>query len=188
MSPRVAVVSAENRFLRWADRREVHAHQLPHRSVYVMLVNRRGELLLQKRHPEKLTFPGYWDISCAGHVEEPDYPGGPDEDLDRVYEAVARRELFEELGVSPEIRLIGHFGPEPGIHYEHLHLYVAEHEGPFVCQPDEVSEVRFVTSAAFENMVREDQKNICPGLVWFVEWARSTGDLFAGQPAAYRSA
>jgi isopentenyldiphosphate isomerase len=183
VAPRIAVVSAENRFLRWADRREVHALQLPHRSIQVLLVNHRGELLIQKRHKDKLTFPGFWDVSCAGHVEEPDYTRGPDEDLDSVYEAVARRELFEELGVRPDrLQMLGRFGPEPGIHYEHLHLYRAEHEGPFVCQEDEVEEVRFVTQTVFECMAREDRKNICPSLAWFVEWARSRGDLFAEQP------
>jgi isopentenyldiphosphate isomerase len=172
VAPRIAVVSGDNRFLRWADRREVHEKQLPHRTIQVLLYNAAGELLLQRRHREKLTHPGFWDLSCAGHVEEPDYTAGPDDDLDRVYEAVARRELFEELGVRPEITLLGHFPPEPGVHYEHAHLFRAEHEGPFVCQPDEVEEVRFVSPAAFDEMVREAREPIVPSLIWFVEWTR----------------
>lgn len=175
MAPRIAVVSNDNRFLRFADRREIHEGNLPHRSVQVLLWNRSGELLIQRRHPEKLTFPDHWDLSCAGHVDETDYVAGPDDDLDRVYDDVARRELFEELGVRPEITLLAHFAPEPGVHYEHLHLYRAEHEGPFVCQPDEVSEVRFVSAAAFDAMVREAREKIVPSLIWFVDWARKTG-------------
>ena len=180
MAPRIAVVSATNRFLRWADRREVHAAELPHRSIQVLLVNARGELLIQRRHRDKLTFPGFWDISCAGHVEEPDYVAGPDDDLDRVYEEVARRELFEELGVRPAITLLGRFAPEPGIHYEHTHLFRAEHEGPFACQEDEVEEVRFVGAAAFDAMVREGgegRDRTTPALAWFVAWARRGGHL-----------
>lgn len=172
MAPRIAVVSSDNRFLRWADRREVHDKKLPHRSVQVMLHNAKGDLLIQRRHREKLTFPSFWDISCAGHVEEPDYTAGPDEDLDRVYESVARRELFEELGVRVEVTLLGRFPPEPGVHYEQTHLYRAEHEGPFVCQEDEVEEVRFVSPAAFDAMVRDGRERVTPSLVWFVRWWR----------------
>lgn len=178
MAPRVAVVSEQNRFLRWADRREVHADRLPHRSVQIMLFNQAGELLLQRRHRDKLTFPGFWDTSCAGHVEEPDYPAGPDDDLDAVYEAVAHRELFEELGVRSDLTLLGRFGPEPGVHYEHLHLYRASHEGPFTIQEDEVEEVRFVTPEAFDAMVSEGREKVVPALVWFTSWVRTRAGLF----------
>lgn len=184
MAPRIAVVSDENRFLRWADRREVHAHRLPHRSIQAFVFNAAGELLIQRRHEGKLTFPGFWDISCAGHVEETDHAHGrdgdidPDADLDRVYEAVARREIEEELGVRVDVTLLGRFGPEPGVHYEHVHLYRAEHEGPFTCQPDEVAEVRFVGPAAFDTMVREGREPVVPALVWFVAWARTRVGLF----------
>ena len=175
MAPRIAVVSLDNRFLRFTDRREVHANRLPHRSVQVLLFNRAGELLIQRRHPDKLTFPDHWDLSCAGHVEEPDYLAGPDDDLDRVYENVARREIEEELGVRTDVTLLGHFGPEPGVHYEHLHLFRAEHEGPFTCQPDEVSEVRFVSPAALDAMRAAGDEKIVPALFWFVAWARKNG-------------
>ena len=177
MAPRIAVVSSDNRFLRWTDRREVHANRLPHRSVGVMLHNASGDLLIQRRHREKLTFPGYWDISCAGHVEEPDYTAGPDDDLDRVYESVARRELFEELGVQVEVKRLGRFPPEPGVHYEQTHLFRAEHEGPFRLQEDEVEEARFVSFETFESMVRKTEEKITPSLIWFVRWARANAKV-----------
>ena len=53
-------MSEQNRFLRWADRREVHAKELPHRSIEAFLLNAAGELLIQRRHREKLTFPSFW--------------------------------------------------------------------------------------------------------------------------------
>lgn len=179
VAPRIVVVDSNNRFLRWADRREVHAHQLPHRSIQVLLFNAAGDLLIQRRHRDKLTLPGYWDVSCAGHVEEPDYTAGPDDDLDAVYEAVARRELEEELGVRVDVTRLGRFGPEPGVHYEQTHLFRARHEGPFTCQPDEVEEVRFVAPAAFDAMVSEGREKLGPSLVWFVGWTRAHLRLFA---------
>jgi 8-oxo-dGTP pyrophosphatase MutT (NUDIX family) len=95
-----------------------------------------------------------------------------------VYEAVARREIEEELGVRVAVTLLGRFGPQPGVHYEHLHLYRTEHEGPFTCQPDEVEEVRFVGPAAFDRMVSEGREEIVPALVWFVAWIRNRLGLF----------
>ncbi|MBK8254129.1 MAG: NUDIX domain-containing protein [Polyangiaceae bacterium] len=176
--PRVAVVTADNRFLRWADRREVHSFALPHRSVHVLIFNDAGDLLIQRRHTDKLTFGGYWDLSCAGHVEEPDYISGPDDFLDRVYLSVAERELKEELGVSAQLQFLGEFGPEPNVHYECLRLYSGVHNGPFVIQEDEVLEVRFVSPAAFNALSADPNNPLVPGLVWFVAWIRKHTGLF----------
>ena len=48
-------------------------------------------LLIQKRSQDKDNFPGYCDISSAGHLD-----AGDD------YEAAAYRELYEELGIRAE--------------------------------------------------------------------------------------
>ena len=44
--------------------------------------------MLQQRSPKKDTFPGRWDVSCAGHLS------GTDESVE-----TAVRELEEELGL-----------------------------------------------------------------------------------------
>ena len=44
MSERIAVVDENNRFLRWAERGEVHAEQLPHRSIQIALFDSQGRL------------------------------------------------------------------------------------------------------------------------------------------------
>jgi isopentenyldiphosphate isomerase len=149
MSGRIAVVdAATNRFVRWEERRTIHEQQLVHRSIHVLVFDRADRLLVQRRHAQKQTYPRYWDTSCAGHVEESDYTaGGPDADLDRVYEDVARRELHEELGIVVPVAPIARIGPIAGVHYEWIALYRAISDGPFVLQPDEVEEIRFVTRA-----------------------------------------
>ena len=144
LQPPVAVVDLKNHFVRWEDRRVVHRDKLFHRSIHVLLLDRSGRLVLQRRHRDKLTFPGHWDLSCSGHVEEIDYPAGPDERLDEVYAATARREVGEELGVAPALAFAGAYPPEPGVHYEHIHLFRGVCDGPFVLQTEEVAEVRHV--------------------------------------------
>jgi isopentenyldiphosphate isomerase len=172
LAGRVAVVDAENRFVRWEDRRVVHAERLPHRTIHVMLFDGAGKrLLVQRRHRAKLTHAGHWDLSCAGHVEEEDHRADPDADLDGVYEACARRELREELGVDVSVlEPLGHFAPEPGVHYEAIRLLRAHHDGPFVAQPDEVEELRFVLPAELEPLAPKTET-----LVFFARLARERG-------------
>lgn len=47
---------------------EVYKKGLWHRSVHIWIINDHKELLVQKRNPNKKTFPNLWAISSAGHV------------------------------------------------------------------------------------------------------------------------
>ena len=49
------------------SRLKVHRDGDWHKTVHIWLMNTRRELLVQQRAAGKETFPGYWDISCAGH-------------------------------------------------------------------------------------------------------------------------
>jgi isopentenyl-diphosphate delta-isomerase len=71
-----------------ASRNDAHRNGLWHKTVHVWIVNNKGNLLLQKRSIYKETFPGFWDISCAGHI-----------DAGESSLEAAIRELREELGV-----------------------------------------------------------------------------------------
>src|SRR5262245_52315681 len=106
MAGRIAVVDDADRFVRWEVRPRIHELQLLHRSVHVLVFTSGGRLVLQRRHRQKQTHPRHWDISCTGHVEESDYFDGPDESLDEVYAATARREAQEELGVGVDLEFL----------------------------------------------------------------------------------
>ncbi len=166
---RIAVVDGENRFVRWEDRRTIHEQALIHRSIHVLLFDCAGRLLIQRRHASKQTYPGYWDVSCAGHVEESDYLGGPDDRLDEVYAAVAAREVDEELGVSPVLERLGSFGPEPGVHYEQIQLFRGISHGPFALQADEVEEHRMLDPQAWPEFLAGSEL-ITHTLRWWFGW------------------
>lgn len=177
MPGRIAVVDAENRFLRWEERRRVHEERLVHRSIYALVFDQAGRLLIQLRHRDKQTFPSTWDVSCAGHVEESDYPGGPDEAVDAVYREVAARELEEELGIPATTPLdeLGHVPPIDGVHYEQIRLFRVTANGPFALQEEEVEEVRFVTPSELEAL---DQAGLplTNALRYFTGWLRARGE------------
>ncbi len=68
---------------------EVHRGGDWHRAVHVWIVNSKGELLIQKRAPQKDNHPNMWDIPSAGHVSAGETPA-----------ICAERETEEELGLT----------------------------------------------------------------------------------------
>lgn len=170
MAGRIAVVDGPNRFVRWESRKVIHEQQLIHRSVHVLLYDRAGRLLVQRRHHSKQTYPEYWEC-CAGHVEESDYhpQAGPDHDLDSVYAAVAAREVTEELGVTIALERLGRFPPEPGIHYEQVQLFRGVSDGPFALQADEVSAYRLLAAPELARFLVGGEP-ITQALRWWLEW------------------
>jgi isopentenyldiphosphate isomerase len=175
--PQVAVVTADDRFVRWEDRRVVHRDQLVHRSVHIALFDGAGRLVIQRRHRGKLTYPGHWDLSASGHVEASDYPDPtrPDDDLDALYQRVAERELLEELGVTTALRRLGRFPPEPGVHYERIHLFAGASDGPFALQADEVEELLRVAKEELLARMADPDWPHTKVLAWFVAWAGAHG-------------
>lgn len=67
-------------------RSRCHAEGLLHRTVYVLLRDASGRVLLSRRSPRKAVAPGLWDLSVAEHVS----PG-------ETYEQAACRGALEEL-------------------------------------------------------------------------------------------
>ena len=51
------------------SREEIYRKGLWHRSSHIWIINDDKELLVQKRNPNKKTFPNLWAISVAGHVD-----------------------------------------------------------------------------------------------------------------------
>ncbi len=181
MAGRIAVVDEQNRFLRWEERRRIHEERLVHRSIYAFVFEGARELddrlLIQLRHRDKQTFPSHWDLSCAGHVEESDYPDPtqPDANLDAVYREVAARELEEELGVTGELVELAHLPPRTDVHYEQIRIYRTTAPGPFQLQAEEVEEVRFVTRAQLRAMDAAGEP-ITTALRHFSAWLIERGE------------
>ncbi|MBP1155681.1 MULTISPECIES: NUDIX domain-containing protein [unclassified Paenibacillus] len=88
-----------------ATRSEAHAKGLWHQTFQCWIWDNaegEGALLFQERHPDKDTFPGLLDISCAGHL----IAGERAEDgVRELEEELGLRVPFEELipcGIFPE--------------------------------------------------------------------------------------
>ncbi len=134
MAEMIEVVDPEGRVLGLRPRGEVHGNpELLHRVVHLIVVNSKGEILLQKRSMDKDVAPGRWDTSVGGHIA----PG-------EALEEALKRETLEELGFVPEnVRFLYKYIHRNPYESELVYTFETLYEGPFNYNRQEVSEVRF---------------------------------------------
>ncbi|MBV9643812.1 MAG: ribosomal RNA small subunit methyltransferase A [Verrucomicrobia bacterium] len=116
----LTVVDKSDKPLMPMPRATIHRENLLHRAVHILLLNNRGELLLQKRSHRKDRFPRCWDSSAAGHV-----------DANESYRECAMRELQEETGVTATLAKIGKVPASEATDYEFIEIFAGIHDGPF---------------------------------------------------------
>jgi isopentenyldiphosphate isomerase len=138
---RFDIVDDDDRVIGTALRSECHGNPaLVHRAAHVLVFNRAGELLLQKRSPHKDIQPGRWDTSVGGHLD----PG-------ESYLEAAIREMGEELGVSGlPLTFLYASRIRNDVESENIATYLTCHEGPFVFSRHEIDAVRFWTSTEID--------------------------------------
>lgn len=148
------IVDENDREIGAADRQEVHENNLRHRAVHILIFNRAGELLLQKRSPWKDRHPLLWDSSAAGHVEG-----------NEQYDQTAARELDEELGITVQLRFIGKLPASEKTGHEFIGVYAGEHDGPLHYPSQEISAVEFFPVEIVERWVSNKPGDFAPGFL-----------------------
>ncbi len=120
--------------LRVVTRAQMRAERLRHRSVFIVVVNDDGQLLVHRRALTKDVWPGGWDI-CVGGVAE----------VGEQWLMAAERELSEELGITGyDMTLLGTGA------YEDLEVklvaacYLMCCNGPFSFADGEIIEAHWV--------------------------------------------
>jgi 16S rRNA (adenine1518-N6/adenine1519-N6)-dimethyltransferase len=113
------VVDENDSVIRQEMRGIVHAEKLWHRAVHVVLLNKRGEIFLQKRSRLKDAHPGTWDTSASGHLD-----AGED------YQTAASRELEEELGQQgAELKRVATIGACAATGWEFVEFFESRQTG-----------------------------------------------------------
>ena len=132
------LVDADNRVIGTVARARAHGDpSLRHRAVHVMVYDRRGALLLQKRAAAKDIQPGKWDTSVGGHLA-----------VGESYPSAAVRETREELGlvIGPDdLEPLHEYVGSSAVETEHVRSFRVRSEGPFAAPPEEIEELRFWT-------------------------------------------
>jgi isopentenyldiphosphate isomerase len=141
-------------------RQEMRARRLPHRSVYILVFNKRNELFVHLRTPTKDVFPSYWDVAVGGVLA-----------AGESFEDGARREGREELGVDLKVVSLFPFRYQDATTVLQAVVYGAQHDGPFSLQPEEIVRGEFVSMADLNSIIAHAQ--FCPdGLAVLTEYQR----------------
>ena len=149
------VVDERNQVLRQASRHEVHTNQWRHRAVHIFVTNKAGELFLQKRSRWKDKHPSRWDSSAAGHLN-----AGED------YQETALREIREELGIEvTHVDLAAKIDACAMTGWEFVHLFRAEHEGPFRLPPAEIETGAFFPMEVVREWIARRPEDFAPGFL-----------------------
>lgn len=90
MEELVVLVDEKNQPIATAPKNLVHHNHTPlHRGFSVFVFNPKGELLLQQRSKNKITWPQVWSNSCCGH------PLPSESNIEAI-----KRRLKYELGIN----------------------------------------------------------------------------------------
>jgi len=142
----IHVVDDDSRILGPIARGLCHGNPaLIHRAVHVLVLNKAGRLLLQKRSKWVDSHPGKWDTSVGGHVG-----------FGQSYLEAALREIEEEIGIPA-----GNIEPLYSLRFrnaqesENICTYLLKHDGPFQPHPDEVEELRFWSRVEIESALKQ---------------------------------
>jgi 16S rRNA (adenine1518-N6/adenine1519-N6)-dimethyltransferase len=161
----LAVVDENDRPLAPRDRATIHRENLLHRAVHVLLLNRHGELLLQKRSYRKDRFPGRWDSSASGHV-----------DAGESYRHCAARELQEEIGVTAPLVELAKVPASAATGHEFIEVFGGIHDGPFHWNLHEIDTGGFFPIKLVDEWVAARPVDFASG---FVECFRSVKPALA---------
>jgi len=137
MQEMLILVDREDRPIGSGTKLHVHQSGALHRAFSILIFDRLGKLLLQRRALDKYHSAGLWSNSCCGHPR-------PGEDTD----AAAHRRLQEEMGFDCGLRkvlaLIYHASLSGGlIEHEYDHVYLGRFDGDPNPDPQEALDWRW---------------------------------------------
>src|SRR5256885_10795892 len=113
-----SIVDEFDRVIGSSPRSQVHANNLLHRAVHVLVFNSAGEVFLQLRSRWKDRHPLVWDSSAAGHAN-----------AGEEYDQTASRELCEELGIDIPLEKVAKLSASKRTGYEFICLYRGSYRG-----------------------------------------------------------
>ena len=196
MSEAVILVDENDSAIGSASKVSAHYQAgLLHRAFSVLMFDREGRLLLQKRADDKVTFPGVWANSCCSH------PLSSDTESELIdasgVKRAAIRKLHQELGISPDDLSLDDFHFVTKMMYsarmnadwierEIDHILVIQADVDIKMNQNEVSEIKWVSKQELYQILAGDIDiggEIAP---WFrciaervmtEEWWDSVGNL-----------
>ena len=157
------VVDEDDNVIGKASREDCHSNRkLIHRSVYVFVLNNKGEIFIQKRSMKKDLYPGFYTASATGHV-----------DYGENYDEAAERELREELGIEAPLRRLGRVKSFSETEREISMIYVCRYDGPIRFNRKEISEGFYMSMEDIKRSLKTEEKKFAYGFkIAFQEFSK----------------
>ena len=146
----VVQVDENDNDIKFVPKLEAHFSGVLHRAVSVLIFDRNGKWMLQKRANDKYHSSGLWSNTCCSHPF-------PNEDV----KVAAERRLHEEMGISCSLvkRYSFQYKAEFDnglIEHELDHVFVGITDDVPNPNPEEVSEWRMISTAELEKELRDN--------------------------------
>jgi isopentenyl-diphosphate delta-isomerase len=138
MNEMLILVDPHDRQIGVEEKMKAHREGKLHRAFSVFVFNEKGEMLLQKRAPQKYHSGGLWTNACCSHPR----PG-------EAIEQAATRRLNEEMGFVCELKKTFHFIYKAEldgglIEHEFDHVFIGNYNGKVCPNIDEVADYRWL--------------------------------------------
>jgi 16S rRNA (adenine1518-N6/adenine1519-N6)-dimethyltransferase len=137
-----------------APRTQVHANNLLHRAVHILIFNPKGEVFLQLRSRWKDRHPMMWDSSAAGHVS-----------VGETYDQTAGRELEEELGIATPLEKVAKLPASERTGFEFICLYRGMYDGEMNLNRAEIEAGRYFPADLVDAWMKSRPNEFAPGFV-----------------------
>ena len=121
---------------------------MKYRVALIIVQNSKGEFYMHQRAPHKWPYPNLYSFGAGGKIEQAETP-----------EQGAKRELREELGITPDLKFLYKYFFEDDQVRHWMYIFYAKYEGPF--EPcNEFQWTGWMTKAEVDKLY--SQNNLCP--------------------------
>jgi isopentenyl-diphosphate delta-isomerase len=153
----VVLVDESDNELGTMEKIEAHKKGLLHRAYSILIFNKKGELLIQKRASGKYHCGGLWTNTVCSHPR-----------IDESYEGGAHRRLKEEMGFDCPLKkkycFIYKKKFDNGLtEHEYDCVFEGIHNGKIVSNPAEIEEVRWIEIEDLKIRIKKNPKG-------YTEW------------------
>jgi len=130
-----------------APRSVCHSNKaLLHPVVHMHVINKKGDIYLQKRPGHKTIQPNKWDTAVGGHVE-----------FGETIELSLKREAIEEIGIHDfQPKLMSTYIWKSEVESEYVFCFTTLYNGEFNISKEELEDGRFWTKEEIEKNLKQN--------------------------------
>ena len=157
MARKLYVVNKNNEIIFEEDATLVHEQGLLHRSVHVILINKKGEFFCRKINQKSPFYKGYWSTATGAHLE-----------VGMTIKETAQKSLQKLLGIQHlDLDYIGNIYVKDEVEHEISATFISFAEGPFTINKDFLEDGQFFSWNDLQEL--QNRGSITPHLIRSIE-------------------